>query len=159
MPFALTIIGLFLLIAGVRNTQDQLFTLVHGDFTGSDNFIFWFLAILLIGAIGYVDKLKPLSTAFLVLIVSVLFLKKGSSTGIGGGFFAQFLSGIQSATSGSSSNSNTSSLSEASSQNTALLNSIRQQLSSNLAAESSLQTADQNSTMAPVGGSVTGVIR
>lgn len=100
MPFALLIIGLFLLIAGVRNTQDQLFTLIHGDFTGADNFIFWLLSILVIGSIGYVQKLKPVSTGFLVLIVLVLFLRKGNSSGIGGGFFSQFTSAIAGSTSG-----------------------------------------------------------
>jgi hypothetical protein len=95
MPFALLIVGVFLLIAGVRNTQDTLFSLVKSDFTGTDNFIFWFLAIVIIGLIGYVPKLKPVSTAFLGLVIVVLFLKKGNSSGSGGGFFAQFTSAIK----------------------------------------------------------------
>jgi hypothetical protein len=94
MPFALLIIGLFLLIAGVRNTQDQLFGLVSGDFKGQENFLFWLIAILVIGALGYIPKVKPLSTAFLVLILLVLFLKKGNPSGVGGGFFSQFLSAV-----------------------------------------------------------------
>jgi hypothetical protein len=100
MPFALLIIGIWLLVAGVRNTAGPasqpgtLFALLHGDFTGSDNFAYWFIAIILIGAIGYIPKLKGLSTAFLALVIVVLFLKKGSSTGVGGGFFDQFISGI-----------------------------------------------------------------
>lgn len=105
MPFALLIIGLWLLIAGVRNTQDTLFLLIKGDFTGSDNFIFWFLAILIVGAIGYIPKLKPISVGFLVLILVVLFLKKGSSSGVGGGFFQQFFTGIQGTTTGSTTSS------------------------------------------------------
>lgn len=100
MPFALLIIGIWLLIAGVRNTagpasqSGTLFSLIHGDFTGQDNFAYWFIAIILIGAIGYIPKLKGLSVAFLTLVVVVLFLKKGSSNGVGGGFFDQFVSGI-----------------------------------------------------------------
>lgn len=94
MPFALLIIGVVLLIAGVRNTQDTLFTLVRGDFSGSGNFIFWLAAILIIGAVGYIPKLKPISTAFLALVVVVLFLKKGNASGIGGGFFSQFTSAL-----------------------------------------------------------------
>lgn len=100
MPFALLIIGIWLLIAGVRDTagpvtkQNTLFYLVRGDFTGPDNFVYWFIAILLIGSIGYISKLKPLSTAFLWLVIVVLFLKKGSSSGVGGGFFNQFIAGI-----------------------------------------------------------------
>jgi len=89
MPFALLLVGLVLLISGVKNTQDTLFSTVKGDFTGTDNFIYWFVAIIIIGAVGYIPKLKPVSTAFLALVIVVLFLKKGNSTGLGGGFFAQ----------------------------------------------------------------------
>lgn len=100
MPFALLLIGVWLLVAGVRNTAGPasqpgtLFALVHGDFSGPDNFAYWFIAILLIGSIGYVQKLKGVSTAFLALVLVVLFLKKGNAKGIGGGFFSQFLSGV-----------------------------------------------------------------
>jgi hypothetical protein len=95
MPFALLIVGVFLVIAGVRNTQDVLFDLVKADFIGTDNFIFWFLAIVAIGALGYIPRLKPLSTAFLGLVIVVLFLKEGNASGTGGGFFNQFLKAIQ----------------------------------------------------------------
>jgi hypothetical protein len=94
MPFALLLVGLVLLISGVKNTQDTLFATVKGDFVGQDNFIYWFVAILIIGAVGYIPKLKPISTAFLALVIVVLFLKKGSSNGLGGGFFAQATSAL-----------------------------------------------------------------
>lgn len=83
MPFALVIIGLTLLISGVKNTQGDLFTLVKGDFTGPKNFIFWTVSILIIGAIGYIPKLKPVANSFLVLVIVVLFLSNK-------GFFANF---------------------------------------------------------------------
>lgn len=108
MPFALLIIGIFLLVAGIRNTAGpaanptSLFGLIHGDFTGPDNFIYWFLAIVIIGAIGYIPKLKGISTGLLVLVVVVLFLKKGNTSGVGGGFFQQFSKAIGTSTSGSS---------------------------------------------------------
>lgn len=95
MPFALVIIGLTLLVASVRNTQSVgpnggpgLFGLVQGDFTGPNNFVYWFLAMIIIGAIGYVPKLKAFSNAMLALVIVVLFLKKGT------GFFAQFQKAI-----------------------------------------------------------------
>lgn len=100
MPFALLLIGVWLLIAGVRNTAGPatqpgtLFYLLHNDFTGPNNFIYWFLAIILIGAVGYIPKLKPVSTGFLALVLVVLFLKRGNVNGVGGGFFSQFLTGI-----------------------------------------------------------------
>lgn len=97
MPYALIIFGAILLTASVRNTQADLFRLLKGEFTGSHNFVYWLLSILIIGAIGYVDKLKPISSAFMVLVVMVLFLSNR-------GFFNQFQSQIQSTGIGSLSN-------------------------------------------------------
>jgi hypothetical protein len=101
MPFALLIFGAVLLISAARGTTTQgpnggpgLFTLLEGDFTGQNNFIYWFLAILVIGAVGYIPKLKPVSVAFLTLVIMVLFLKKGNPSGAGGGFFSQILAGV-----------------------------------------------------------------
>jgi hypothetical protein len=101
MPFALIIIGVIFLIASVKNTVQTtpnggpgLYPLLVSDFTGSNNFIFWFVAMLIIGAVGYIQKLKPVSVALLTLVVLVLFLKKGNPSGVGGGFFSQFTSGI-----------------------------------------------------------------
>jgi len=96
MSFALLIIGAFLLIAAIRGTQDQLFSLLKGDFTGANNFVYWFLAILAIGAVGYIPRLKPLSVALLALVIVVLFLKKGS--GSNGGFFQQLFSQVSTST-------------------------------------------------------------
>lgn len=84
MPFVLIIAGVVLIISAVRNTQQHLFYLLALDFTGPHNFIFWFVSILIIGALGYIPKAKPLSDGFLILVILVLFLKKGT------GFFDQF---------------------------------------------------------------------
>jgi uncharacterized membrane protein YgcG len=88
MPFVLIIVGIVLLVAAVRNTvaapaSPNLATLIKGDFTGQDNFAYWLVSILVIGALGYVPELKPLSRAFLVLVIIVLFLSNG-------GFFSKF---------------------------------------------------------------------
>lgn len=96
MPFTLIILGVIVLIASVRGTQDQLFSLVKGDFTGPKNFIYWTVAILFIGALGYIPKLKPLSVTFMVLIVIVLVLARGNPSNSGGGFFGQFTIALQS---------------------------------------------------------------
>jgi hypothetical protein len=95
MPFVLLIAGAVLVTAAIKNTQDSLFELVRGDFTGPNNFIFWFIAILAIGAIGYIPKAKPISTAFLTLVVIVLVLSRGNPGAAGGGFFQQFTTQIQ----------------------------------------------------------------
>lgn len=100
MAFALLIIGTILIVATVRNTQDSLIAQVAKDFTGPSNFIYWIVAILIIGAVGYVEKLKPLSDGFLILVLLVLFLKKGNPQGVGGGFFTQFTAALQTSTKG-----------------------------------------------------------
>jgi UDP-N-acetylmuramyl pentapeptide phosphotransferase/UDP-N-acetylglucosamine-1-phosphate transferase len=88
MAFVFIIVGTVFLIAGVRGTQTQLWTLLQKDFSpqeqqqGQHSFLAWFAAIMIIGAIGYIDDLKELSRAFLVLIIIVLFLSNN-------GFFAQ----------------------------------------------------------------------
>lgn len=89
MPFALIISGLVLLISGVKGTQNNLYTLVKGDFSGPNNYFFWMLSILVIGGLGYVKSLQSLSKAFIVLVVVGLFLTNK-------GFFAQFQSAIKS---------------------------------------------------------------
>ena len=84
MPFVLIIAGTILLVAAVRNTQQLLFYLLARDFTGENNFIYWMISILIIGAIGYIPKMKPVSDGFLILVILVLFLKQKT------GFFDMF---------------------------------------------------------------------
>lgn len=87
MPFLFIIVGIVLTIAAVRGTNTQLVGLLKGDFTGKGNFIYWTLAILVIGALGYSKSLQPLSRAFMALVIIVLFLDNK-------GVFAQFNSAI-----------------------------------------------------------------
>ena len=90
MPFAFLLTGALFVIAGIRGTDGDLFNLVKGDFTGKPNFITWLFAILLIGSLGYIEPIKPVSRAFLILIVIVLFLSNG-------GVFQKFEQGIEGA--------------------------------------------------------------
>lgn len=96
MPFTLIILGVVLLVAAVRGTQDDLFALVKGDLTGPNNFIYWLVAILFIGSIGYIPKLRPLSITFMVLVVIVLVLARGNPNTSGGGFFQKFTDALKS---------------------------------------------------------------
>lgn len=91
MPFALVIIGLIVVVAAVRDQLSTLSNLVIGDFTGSGNFIYFFVAIIVLGSIGYIEKLKPVSDAFLILVIVVLFLHNR-------GVFSQFQSALGTAT-------------------------------------------------------------
>lgn len=90
MPFAFLLTGALLIIAGIRGTDEDLFNLVKGDFTGKPSFISWLFAILLIGSLGYIEPIKPVSRAFLFLVLVVLFLSNG-------GVFQKFVQGIESA--------------------------------------------------------------
>lgn len=83
MALALLFIGVLFVVAAVRNQQSALLAQLEGDFSGSSNFLFWAAAIVLLGAIGYIPKLKPISVALLVLVLVSIALKKGT------GFFAQ----------------------------------------------------------------------
>lgn len=98
MPIILLIAGITLIISAVRDSQDDYFTLLKGDFTGENNFIYWFAAIFLIGALGYFKSLKSFSNAMLVLVILVVFLAPKNQ-----GFFKQFVDAI-SQTKGSTNN-------------------------------------------------------
>lgn len=105
MPFLFLVAGLVMIISAVKGTQGTLLQLLKSDVTGKNNFIYWMLAILGIGAFGYVKELKPLATAMLVLVVVVLFLDSK-------GVFAQFSAAIgqtqnQTSTPATATNSNT----------------------------------------------------
>lgn len=92
MAYVLIFIGLLLTVAGVRNTQDDFYTLLKGDFTGQNSFIYWLAAIAIVGGLGYIPSLKPLSNAFLILILIVLVLKNGT------GLFSQLTNALQQST-------------------------------------------------------------
>jgi len=91
MPFVLLVVGLALVVSAARNTQGQLTSLIKADLTGPDSFVPWIVALAIIGGLGYVKPIKPITDAFLVLVIIVLFLSNG-------GFFAKFIqqTGIQS---------------------------------------------------------------
>ena len=75
MPYILVLLGTILFVSGLRNTQGTLWTLVKGDVTGSDSFLVWLAAIAVVGGIGYIPKLRPLSIAFMSLLLLVLVIK------------------------------------------------------------------------------------
>lgn len=105
MPVLFGIFGIILIVAGVRdrvtNGDPSLMSLIKGDFTGTNPFWKWMLAILFIGALGYIPTFKPISRGFLVLIIVVFFLSNK-------GFFTQLQSTLNStSTSGTGSTSTT----------------------------------------------------
>lgn len=71
------------MFVGLEGNPGQLYTLVSGDFKGDNSFIYWIVAMLFVGMLGYVDSLRGLSRLFTVLVILTLFLDNG-------GFFQQF---------------------------------------------------------------------
>ncbi len=93
MPFALTTVGLFMVVLGFQDTYKQAGTLIAGDFTGKNNFIYFFVAIMVLGGIGYIKGLETFSRALMALIIVVLFLANK------GGVFTEASSALSSGTS------------------------------------------------------------
>lgn len=91
MPLALLAAGLILLITSMRGTTDEFFALLRKDFTGPGNFLVWILVLVAVGAVGYVKELRPISNAFLVLILIVFILAANKG---GRDFFSSLVSQI-----------------------------------------------------------------
>ena len=90
MPFLFIVIGLVMILSAVHGTDTQLVALLVEDFTGSPNFLYWVVVILIVGAVGYVPDLRPISRIFLVLVIVTMIIKSG-------GGVQQFISAIQNA--------------------------------------------------------------
>lgn len=88
MAFAFLFIGIILIISAARGTLSDLGTLLKSEFTGSNNFFYWLIAIGIIGAIGYNSKAAPFSRAFLALIIIAMILANG-------GVYENFMEAIQ----------------------------------------------------------------
>ena len=83
MPLLFIGLGIVFILTGLKGDASQLWELVKGDFSGPNNYVYWMLSILALGAMGYVESLQKLSRLFIVLIVIVLLLDNN-------GFFAHF---------------------------------------------------------------------
>lgn len=92
MGWPLVIIGLILIIVGVRDEVQTFNDTLSDDLLGRpgerSNFPMFIVAIFAIGAIGSVKDLRGFSNAFLALIFIVLLISNR-------GFFAEFQRQIQ----------------------------------------------------------------
>jgi hypothetical protein len=100
MPLLFIGTGLVFILTGVKGQPGELWQLFQGDFTGKNNFIYWMIAMLVLGALGYIEQLKNLSRLFIVLVLVVLLLDNR-------GFFAQLQSFINSTQNAAPSSSTT----------------------------------------------------
>lgn len=80
MAFVLIIAGAILFLTAIQGTTSDLGALLIQDVFGG--FIYWLAAILIIGGLGYIKAVRPLSNGFLVLLILVLFVANR-------GFFAK----------------------------------------------------------------------
>jgi hypothetical protein len=83
MSLALMFTGVLFLAAAVRDAQGDLYGLLQKDLTGANNFLQWALALVLVGSLGFIPKMKGFSMALLALVLVTIFVKKGT------GFFDQ----------------------------------------------------------------------
>lgn len=89
MPFALLALGILFLVVSIQGTQAGLFSLLKSEFVGTNSFIPWIAAILILGLLGYIKPIRPITHAFIALIFIVLVLANGT------GFFSRFNSAIK----------------------------------------------------------------
>lgn len=91
MPVFILFIGVLLIVAGINNKIPVLVDLIKEDFRPTENvpgFHVWIVAIVVVGAFGYIREFKPVSNAFLVLVMIGLILSNG-------GFFKKFTAAIE----------------------------------------------------------------
>lgn len=85
MPFVIIIVGAVLLIAAIQGTERDLGKLLYSD----AGFVWWVLAIVCVGAIGYIDRFKKFSDGLLALILISLVMREQ-------GFVQQFIQAVRS---------------------------------------------------------------
>lgn len=99
MAFALLFLGVMMIVSAIRNTHCALVALIANDFSGQNNFLYWVVALILIGSVGYIEKLKPISDGLLVLVLLALVLSRGNPKfNSAGGFFKQFTAALGTST-------------------------------------------------------------
>jgi hypothetical protein len=74
VPIFLLLIGVIFLVSSIKGNQQELIVLIKSDFSGSNNFLLWVLAIVLIVALGYFKWIRPISDGFLGLVILVLLI-------------------------------------------------------------------------------------
>ena len=90
MAFVLIIVALLIFVTAINGTTTTLGKFIAEDVFGSQGqkgYLYWFVSIAIIGAVGYIKPLKQLSDWFIVLVILVLFLGNR-------GFFKQFTNAL-----------------------------------------------------------------
>jgi hypothetical protein len=95
MAWGFFLVGFMLIIVAWRKKEDDLWKLLKSDFTGNDNFFYWVLAIIILVSLGSFKPLRPVSNAFLGLVLLVIVLAPYRQ---GRDLFTEFRSQIQEGT-------------------------------------------------------------
>lgn len=74
MIIFLLAIAIILIVTALKGNQAELVDQLKKDFTGAGNFFLWVLAIVLIGAIGYIPKIEKISRATIGLVITVFLI-------------------------------------------------------------------------------------
>ena len=78
MPFVFLVVGIGLLVIAVRGTQATAFRLLQSEFSGPNSFLHWALAIFILGGIGYIPVIRPVTRWLLALvIIAIIVANKG----------------------------------------------------------------------------------
>lgn len=88
MVVALIVVGLILVVVGIRGTQNELGALLADDFTGPGNFWYFIFGIVFLGSLGYYPPLRNTSRLLIVLTLLVFMLSNG-------GFWQELRSAIE----------------------------------------------------------------
>lgn len=99
MPFVIAFIAIVMIAIGVRGHAKDAGDLLQSEFTGPNSFVSWFLAIMILGLVGYYKPVRPVADAMLGLVIVAILLTKANPKAAGGGFFAQLNDAFKSATS------------------------------------------------------------
>ena len=83
MPLIFLIVGILFLVLARQGTQGDFETLLKSEFSGSQSFIVWVSAIVILGLVGFWKPARPITDAGIGLILLVLILSNK-------GLFSQF---------------------------------------------------------------------
>lgn len=72
MAWGFLLIGAIMLIVSIRGKHTELYELLKDDFTGEGNFFNWVLAIIILVALGTFKPIRPVTDAFLTLVILVI---------------------------------------------------------------------------------------
>jgi hypothetical protein len=96
MAWGFLFVGLLLIIAAWKKKHDDLWRLLKDDFTGEGNFFYWVLAIVILSALGTSRPIRPVTDAFLGLVILVIVIAPYRN---GRDLFSEFRSQIKEGTS------------------------------------------------------------